>query len=134
MTADESIGVMVDTSAWIDAFRRGDAPVAAELRSLLVADRARTCGPVLFEVQRGLRPRERRLVLPLMAAVRCVPFDEGDFPRAAELDFGLRSRGDTLPIMDVLIAAACLRHGLPLLTLDRHFERVPGLRIQSAHR
>jgi predicted nucleic acid-binding protein len=127
MTGAEASAVMVDTSVWIDALRRSASPVSVALRSLLVADRARTCGPVVFEIQRGLRPKERSLVLPLLEAVRRVPFGDEDFSRAAALDSRLRSGGETLPAMDLLIAAACLHHGLPLMTLDRHFDRVPDL-------
>ena len=32
--------------------------------------------------------------------------------------------------VDALIAATALRYGLTVLTLDAHFERVPGLAVQ----
>jgi predicted nucleic acid-binding protein len=37
-----------------------------------------------------------------------------------------------MPSMDALIATLALRHDVPLLTNDRHFEAVPGLRLSGA--
>jgi len=48
-----------------------------------------------------------------------------------EMDSHLRSRGRTLPPMDVLIAASCLHRGLGLRTLDRHFDHVPGFELHG---
>ncbi|MCL4522666.1 MAG: type II toxin-antitoxin system VapC family toxin [Acidobacteria bacterium] len=45
----------------------------------------------------------------------------------------LRKSGKTIGDFDLLIAATALRHGLMLLSNNRkHFENVPGLRIESA--
>lgn len=42
----------------------------------------------------------------------------------------LRRQGNSIPDMDLLIAATALVHGLTLLTRNlRHFERVPGLQL-----
>ena len=40
----------------------------------------------------------------------------------------LRRQGTPLPINDVWIAAHALEAGATLVSFDRHFERVPGLR------
>ena len=40
----------------------------------------------------------------------------------------LKSKGKPIPANDVWIAALCLQHGLPLLSRDRHFDFVTGLR------
>lgn len=45
---------------------------------------------------------------------------------------GLREGGVTLPTMDALIATVAIRHAVPLLSRDRHFDVVPGLRRWSA--
>lgn len=41
----------------------------------------------------------------------------------------LKTRGRPVPTNDIWIAANCLRHGLPLLTFDRHFEQIDGLMV-----
>lgn len=45
----------------------------------------------------------------------------------AEVRHRLKSAGRPLPENDIWIAATCLQYGLPLLTLDRHFNEVEGL-------
>ena len=50
--------------------------------------------------------------------------------RAARLHADLISRNQDIGIKDVLIAAICLEHDLPLLTAnDRHFSRVSDLAV-----
>jgi len=121
--------VLIDTSVWIDALRGRTPWVAASVRKLLEDDLAATCGPVLFEIRRGLKPPERKKVLPLFAALHRLPFDESDWESAGELDASLRKAGHSLPSMDVLIARLCLRDKAALFTLDEHFKQVPGLRM-----
>ncbi len=49
----------------------------------------------------------------------------------AWLRFTLRRQGLLIPDMDLLIAATALEHDLTLVTRNqRHFARIPGLRIQ----
>ncbi|HEY6389164.1 MAG TPA: type II toxin-antitoxin system VapC family toxin [Candidatus Acidoferrum sp.] len=40
----------------------------------------------------------------------------------------LKKAGTPIPSNDVWIAALCRQHSLPLLSRDRHFDAVPGLR------
>ncbi len=41
----------------------------------------------------------------------------------------LRFQGTPLPENDIWIAASCMEHGTLLLTRDRHFEKLPQLRV-----
>ncbi|MBZ0272946.1 PIN domain-containing protein [bacterium] len=122
-------GVFIDTSAWIDAFRDENSAAAATIGHLTQQGQALTGGPVLFEILRGLRPDERRRVVPLLDAIPRLPFTEKDWTEAGALDMRLRSRGTTLPRLDVLIAHICLKNALPIYTPDRHFDAVPGLAL-----
>jgi predicted nucleic acid-binding protein len=118
--------VLVDTSAWI-AFFRG-TPGSAAVRELLRADCALRCGPVELELRRGLRRHEANTVLSVWHALPEVPVEAIDFRSAGDLLRELAESGTTLPSLDGLIAATALRHELPILALDRHFELIPGLR------
>jgi predicted nucleic acid-binding protein len=120
--------VMVDTSAWIEGFRGRSETVLDVLRTLLAEDRVLTCGPVCCEIRRGLRPHERTRVLPLLAAVPRLAFEDVDWDEAGILDADLRSQGVTIPPFDLLIARVCLRENVPLYTFDDHFDGIPGLR------
>ena len=105
------------------------ADITEMTRQLLNNDRVLTCGPVLFEIHRGLRPPVHRRIIPLMKGIVCLPFDEQDWELAGKLDASLRSGGITIPHMDLLIAQVSLRHKVPLFALDQHFEAIEGIRL-----
>jgi len=46
----------------------------------------------------------------------------------AEITLDLRHKGKPIPTNDLWIAALCRQHSLPLLSLDRHFDHVTGLK------
>ncbi|HET8579717.1 MAG TPA: type II toxin-antitoxin system VapC family toxin [Nitrospiraceae bacterium] len=49
--------------------------------------------------------------------------------RFAEVRAELRRRGQIIPDLDLLAAATALHHDLTVLTSDKHFQRVPGLKV-----
>ena len=124
-------GVLVDTSAWV-AFFRGHDPVRRRVVELVASGRALRCGPVELELRQGLRRREAPAVLNAWSALSVLPVDALDFTRAGDLLRDLRERGRTMPSLDGLIAALAVRHEVVLLTLDRHFDGVPGLKLDPA--
>lgn len=118
--------VLVDTSAWI-AFFRGSEPGATAVAGLIDDRRALRCGPVELELRRGLRGSEARDVLSLWTGLDNLETDGLDFTSAGDLLRDLRARGVTIPSIDGLIAALSLRHAVPLLAFDHHFDEVPDL-------
>ena len=46
----------------------------------------------------------------------------------AEITLELKRKGKPIPTNDIWIAALCRQHSLPLLSRDRHFDLVPGVR------
>lgn len=121
--------VLLDTSIWIDALQGKTPNIVALAQGLLNDDRALTCGPVIFEIKRGLRSPERKKILPLFDALIRLSFDEAMWDAAGDLDASLRKKGVTIPPMDVLIAQICRHHKVALFTLDEHFRLVPGLQV-----
>ena len=111
---------LVDTSAWVDFFR-GRAPFADAVDDLLATNDVALCGPVLTEVRRGLRPAERRRVLPLLAGCRELPQPARLWEEAGDLGYWLARRGVTVKTMDLLIAAWALAHSVSLLSKDGDF-------------
>lgn len=121
--------VLLDTSIWIDALRGKTPDNVAVTQRLLNDDRVLSCGPVIFEIKRGLRPPERKKILPLFDALIRLSVDETVWGAAGDLDASLRKKGITIPPMDVIIAQVCLHHKVFLFSLDAHFHSVPGLKM-----
>ncbi len=121
--------VLLDTSVWIDAFQGKTPDIVAVVQELLNDDRILTCGPVIFEIKLGLRPPERKKILPLFNALIRLSVDETVWDAAGDLDASLRKKGIAIPPMDVIIAQVCLNHKVFLFTLDEHFRSVSGLKL-----
>ena len=46
----------------------------------------------------------------------------------ADITVELKQKGRPIPTNDIWIAALCRQHSLPLMSRDRHFDLVPGVR------
>ena len=88
-------------------------PVVGELR--YGALNSRRSAENLAEVERLV---SRCRVLDITAATADV---------YARLRLGLKEKGKPIPENDLWIAALCVEHEVPLVTLDRHFDVIKGL-------
>ena len=127
--AGKMASVLLDTSVWIDAFRGKTPQIVAVAQALLKDDRIVVCGPVIFEIKQGLRPPDRKKILPLLDALIRLAVDETLYDAAGDLDASLRKKGITIPPMNVIIAQVCLHHKVSLFTLDEHFSSIPKLKF-----
>jgi predicted nucleic acid-binding protein len=117
--------VLVDTSVWIEAFRRG-SPL--RLDALVDLDDVVTCAPVVQEVIQGFdEDRAFRLAREAMLAFPILedPMSVNVYEHAAELFRRGRRLGRTIRSgVDCVIAACALRHDAELLHCDRDFDRI----------
>ena len=113
---------LVDTSVWIEVFRRG-RPL--DLEAVVPLDEVVTCLPVVQEVLQGFREeRAYRLAYDAMFALPIVeaPLGADVFVDAVDLYRSARRQGLTVrSSVDCLIAACALRHDLDVLHRDRDF-------------
>lgn len=114
--------LLVDTSVWIEVFRRG---TTFRLESVADLEEVVTCLPVIQEVLQGFRDerafqvaRESLNALPIVES----PLKRAVFDEAIELYRRSRQAGLTpRSSVDCLIAACALRHGLTVIHRDRDF-------------
>ena len=123
---------LVDTSVWIDVFRRADP---LDLEALVDMDEVVTCLPVVQEVLQGFRDeRAHRLAREAICSLPIVesPLSLDVVHDAVALYRTARRQGLTVrSSADCLIAACALRHDLEVLHHDRDFgalARVSALR------
>lgn len=122
--------ILPDTCAWIDFFRGRQTPLAEALGDALTRVEVVTCGVVLFELLQGIKNQsEEVLVQNAFQALSHLEMTRKLWISAGRLSAQLRSSGHTLPFSDIMIAVIALDSGCALLTIDRHFEAVPGLTI-----
>ena len=126
--------MLVDTSAWIEFFRKqGDPKVKhAVARQLQRNEAAFTC-PIRFELLSGAKPNEEADVAQALTLSTHVLFEPADWLEAAHLERELRRGGVTIPRNDLFVAAVAIRTGFKVLCRDQHFDRmhqVFGLRLK----
>lgn len=122
--------ILPDTCAWIDFFRGRQTPLAEALGDSLTRVEVVTCGIVLYELLQGIKNQsEEVLVQNAFQALSHLEMTRELWISAGRLSAQLRSSGHALPFSDIMIAAIALDSGSAILTIDRHFEVVPGLVI-----
>ena len=121
-------GTLVDTSVWIDFFR-GVPSIKIALEKLLAKDEIFTAGPVLYELLQGVRlPEEKKQVKEALLSTNYLEITSNDWEEAALLSSTLRAQGITLPMTDILIGHLAKARNLEVISLDPHFDQIPGIK------
>ena len=127
-----TVKVLPDTCAWIDFFNARPTSLSTTLEGELRRGTICTCGVVKYELVRGVKSKEEEQILfRALQAVEHLEMTESLWIMAGELSAHLRRQGITIPLSDILIAVLALEHGLTILTVDRHFSLIEGLRVMA---
>jgi len=117
--------ILIDTSAWVEFLRDTGSSICNRVDALLASDVA-TCDPVRMEVLAGARDEAHlRDLRGLLARATVLPTEPVDYEEAAAIYRGCRRHGDTVrKLIDCLIAASAIRHGVPVLHSDSDFDAI----------
>lgn len=114
--------VIIDTSAWVDFFRRdGDLATKLAVKGLLDAYEAALCGPVELEFLGGARPDEVSEIKAWFDIIPYITNDQKLWRKGAENYATLRSEGFHVPWNDILIATIAKEKGATIFAHDKHF-------------
>ena len=118
--------LLVDTSVWSLAFRRGQPPTSPQVTELYDAlageEIVVTTGIVLQELLQGFSgARARDDIIERFAALPLISPDRQDHIDAAMLRNACRRAGVQLGTVDALLTQLCIRHDLTLLSTDNDF-------------
>ncbi len=120
--------VLVDSSVWIELFRRdGDLAVSLAVENLVAEFAAVLCGPVKMEVLGGARPHEEKRIRALFDLVPYLPESEKLWDQTAQFYQRLRNAGLTVPWVDAMIVGIAARRGCLVYAKDRHFVEMERL-------
>jgi tRNA(fMet)-specific endonuclease VapC len=123
------VALILDTNA-VSAIADGEA---SALDLLARAERLAVPVIVLGEYRLGIAQSRHRAsyeswLREWIAAVAVLDIDEETTHSYAEIALELKQKGKPIPANDLWIAALCRQHSLPLVSRDRHFDLVSGLR------
>lgn len=122
--------ILPDTCAWIDFFKGNQTPLADSLGQSLLQNEVVTCGVVLCELLQGVKkPGEEKLAMNALQALPHLEMNRELWISAGKLSATLRKSGHTLPLSDIIIATLAMNHTCSVLTVDRHFAEIPGLKL-----
>ena len=122
------MSVLIDSSAWIESFRRtGDRRTTEIVAALVSRGEAATAGIVKLEILKGAFEHEFERLKRNLSYLRLLPTSELHYEEAGRLGAELRRQGETVPSSDLLIATLAVSYDVPLLHCDRHFDRIARL-------
>ncbi len=136
------MGLILDSTLFIEAERSRESPAQLIAR---VGDRfgdvelflsVMSAGELFHGCWRATDARRRaqreEFVESILAAVPVLPITLPIMRIFGEVDARLRSKGETLPTSDLLIACSALSQGYEVVTGNpRHFHRVSGLKVHE---
>lgn len=125
--------ILVDSAVYIERLRAGQ-DIRQELMPWLANGMLYNCGLIRGEVIRGFR--DSRLKAEMTAFFDIVPEVTTTarlWQQVAELAWTLdRTSGGHRPLTDIVIARCAMQVGAVLISPDRHFQDIPGLKRREA--
>jgi hypothetical protein len=118
--------VLVDTSAWIEFFRKKE-PWYSAISGLIDDKRICCSGIILAELMQGAKAEKELEVLRDFRHVFEFLEESVDLWQAAgELSNTLQRKGKSVGLSDCYLAASAKAHKVKILTLDKHFDIIKG--------
>jgi len=122
-------GVMADTSVFIE-FLKGSEPISSEVETLLKENRLIITGIIIAELLQGVKSKKEEYKISVLSeAVEISELPTEIWVKAGKISSSLRRKGINIPITDVAISALAIEHGLQVFTLDKHFNKIPGVKL-----
>lgn len=119
--------IILDTSAIVEFLNGTDK--SAEILRIIEDDVAGVSTLSVNEVLIGAHGEQRRIARDFFSSLEIVPFDEEAAYRSVDVEEMLSRKGKPIGKIDTLIAATALVHNVSLLTADKDFLNVDGLKV-----
>jgi len=130
---------LFDTNAVSELLRKRPAPLYLDWIAQISREDQFTSAVSIGELYRGAYRSEKpdfhleRIESQILPSLTVLPFDTPTAKVYGRIYSHLASSGQILEDADLQIAATAIHHGLDLVTGNlRHFERIPGIRLDRA--
>lgn len=125
------IPVLIDSNVFIDHLRALRDPLK-EITRRVDLDNVVCCGVVKGEVLRGVQTiKARERLEGFFSLTQMVGTSASLWDEVWQMAWQLDRKGRTLPLQDIVIACCAMRAGAAVMTSDKHFEHIPGLRVMK---
>ena len=120
--------MILDTNA-LSAFVEGLAGIQSHVEREIASVPAIVLGEYRFGISQSRRRRAYdQWLIENLPDFELLSVDERTAVQYAEIRLELKTAGTPIPVNDLWIAALCRQHALPILSQDRHFDLVKGVR------
>ena len=117
--------VLIDTSIWVDFFRKKNSAVSAKLREYLKLNQVCYTGPIFVELYQGAKTqREIEILNQLFDTIHYVDISREHYHHAGIVSQKAAREGKIFSTIDVILAVLAHDEGLSLFSLDRHFQNI----------
>jgi tRNA(fMet)-specific endonuclease VapC len=117
--------ILVDTSAWIEFFRKKESSVSSRLREYLKLNQACYTGPIAVELYQGAKTsKEVEVIDQLLQAIHYIEITRSHYHHAGQISHKAARSGNIFSTVDLILAAVAHDERLNLLSLDTHFKQI----------
>ena len=117
--------LLIDTSVWVDFFRKKDSPISMKVREYLKLNQVCYTGPILVELYQGAKTqREIEILDQLFDTISYVDITRKHYHQSGMVSQKAAREGKLFSTIDVILAVLAHDEGLSLFSLDRHFHDI----------
>lgn len=114
--------VLIDTSVWIEFFRKNEPYYSAVLK-LMTEDKVYYTGIILAELMQGAKTeKELQVIKEFTSVFEFLKEDAHTWEKSGSLSFMLRKSGQSAGLSDCHIAVIAYENNASVFTLDKHFD------------
>jgi len=117
--------VLIDTSVWIEYFRRKSSPIAEKVERILDKDEVFVPKIVIAELMQGSKStKELSILEDFFDAFRIIDQKEDSWVKAGNLSYQLKRKGKKIHLFDCYIAVIARDNECKIFTLNRQFREI----------
>lgn len=117
--------ILVDTSVWIEFFRKEQSVVSQKIRGCLELNQVCYAGPVAIELYQGAKTRKEFEVIDhLLQAIDYIEITRAHYYHAGQISHEAARSGQIFSIVDLILAVVAHDEQLRLFSLDSHFKDI----------
>ena len=117
--------VLIDTSVWIEFFRKKESNISSKLREYLKLNQACYTGPIAVELYQGAKThKEIEIIDQLLQTITYVEITRNHYHRAGLISQKATREGRIFSVVDMILAVVAHDEQLLLFSLDAHFKDI----------
>lgn len=117
---------VLDTSSFIELIK--ETPKGKKICTILGDTPSIITTITVHEILAGVEGIQEKAVIKLLDGIELLNYDKDAAIKSAEIEKHLTKKGNKINKIDTLIAGICISQQKIIVTLDKHFKRIPGLK------